>query len=103
SLSGTELTIELKQDFEFFRAKLREDASTAILAPLLQAHFGQPVRIRFPNDAETVGSGPTSLAESVYASAPVQSGESRSSESTVGRAKKINHIIALFEGSLVED
>jgi DNA polymerase III subunit gamma/tau len=108
-VTDTELVIRLKQDFRFFREKLAESSSQAILKPFVEKAFGKPLKVQ---------TGPTGPASPVVAAqpkmqplstpqapAPLASSDAPKVFGPVvdDRSKKINHIVAMFDGAVVDD
>jgi len=92
------IVVKLKQDFQFFREKLREPASQAVLEPLISQTFGRSLTIRFPGE-RLISAGSINHTSP----SPVARPELDPVVESAKKSKKINHIIALFDGTIVEN
>jgi DNA polymerase-3 subunit gamma/tau len=101
SLNRQSVTIKLKQDFLFFREKVREAHSQAIIDPIFRQVFGFAPTLRF--EGESLVENAVSRPSPVVASPAAEPVSSRSGGESDTKIKKINHIIALFEGAIVEN
>lgn len=99
STDSQSLVIRLKQDFQFFREKIKEPKSQELLQPIIERVFGRRYAIRFAGDSSEPQT-PSPGAISTDITPIARRAEQRSSDTGV---KKINHIIALFEGAIVEN
>ncbi len=105
-----DLVIRLKQDFRFFREKLAESASQALLAPLVEKAFGKPLKVQTGVSAPTVAppTAPTPKPSIAQSPAPITTAVASDAPKVFApvsddRSKKINHIVAMFDGAVVED
>ncbi len=103
-----EVFIRLKQDFRFFREKLAEAASQAVLAPLVEKAFGKPLKVQTGTPATVQPAVAPTPKPAAVVSAPVvppkpTEGPKIFAPVADDRSKKINHIVAMFDGALVED
>lgn len=105
-----DIVIRLKQDFRFFREKLAEATSQALLAPLVEKAFGKPLKVQ--TGASNPTAAPPTVAspkpDVVHSPPPVVAAVSSDTPKVFApvsddRSKKINHIVAMFDGALVED
>lgn len=106
------IEIRLKQDFRFFREKLAEASSQAFLGPLVEKAFGKPLRVHTGQDNPSASPSTTSqkqVEKPVVTSASVLTNVVSSDVPKVfapvkdDRVKKINHIVAMFDGAVVEE
>lgn len=106
------ILIRLKQDFKFFRDKLKEDAHKALISQLLQEQFGQTLVLGFADESapqvqevspaasvavdqpQSQTQNPTMAAPTVQHAAPVL-------QDIPSHSQKINEIVALFEGKVI--
>ncbi len=93
-VSGELVTIRLKQDFQFFREKLREPASVDILNDAFDRCFKRRLRILFDGETDPIG---TPGSTGVTLAMPMQPVVVDS------KMRKLNHIIAMFDGAIVEN
>ncbi len=106
SVSPTEVVVKLKQDFKFFRDKLREDLHQELMSQLLQGAFGRSLRLSFGDEAH-----PSQAAPAV--AVPMSHGDDVSSVATEAapaplfvpvssggdaQVMKLNQIVAMFDG-----
>ncbi len=89
------LQISLKQDFKFFREKLKEESNKIVIHGILREVFGQPLTLQIGGaPTETKAAGNQEETQSISNSTPLP-------KKDTPQAMKINHIIQLFEGTLV--
>ncbi len=93
------LVIRLKQDFQFFREKIKESQSQEVLQPIIERVFGRRYAIRFSGDSSLPQPVPIGGLSS---DAPPVARLTENHSADIG-VKKINHIISLFEGAIVEN
>ena len=79
--TDTQVWVLLKQDFKFFREKIKESKNKEILTAVLHESTGERLEICIGDGAEVTGS-------------QSQSGESKT-------AKKLNEIIDIFDGKII--
>ena len=99
-----DIVIRLKQDFRFFREKLAEATSQALLAPLVEKAFGKPLKVQTGASTPTVASPKPDVS---HTPAPVVAAVSSDAPKVFApvsddRSQKINHIVAMFDGAVVE-
>jgi DNA polymerase III subunit gamma/tau len=108
-VTDTELIIRLKQDFRFFREKLAESASQTILAPFVEKAFGKPLKVQTGETSAVPKPTPSAPVAAVAPKAvPAQAPPTSDGPKVFGpvaddRSKKINHIVAMFDGAVVDD
>jgi DNA polymerase-3 subunit gamma/tau len=89
------IKIALKQDFKFFREKLKEASNQQVIQDTLHLVFGQPLSLQLstaePTPAQTT---PTEISYSAPETKVIPQNENP-------QAMKINHIIQLFDGTLI--
>ncbi len=117
-IQNNELHIKLRQDFKFFRDKLTESHSKALINQLLSEVFGKPLSLSFGQaaqqseapQAQPIQSAPVMPQAMPVAAAPAPAPVAAQSElirpasapqQQLSGSQKINHIVALFEGKIV--
>lgn len=114
---GEVLELHLKQNFKFFRVKITENNNKALINRIASEIYGQPVTIALSGEAAIPVSKSIVSAPSINRDLPTQNTSSSQSESIAdapveiappepidindGKAKKINQIIQIFDGSIV--
>lgn len=96
-ISETSIAIKLKQDFQFFRDKLQDSANKVLLEALLKEVFGKPLSLSF-SKLETSPVQQSSDSEMKVDTSPAQP----LVISQKGQSQKINQIVAMFEGTIVQ-
>ncbi len=90
TMSDTAITVALIQDIKFFREKLKENDNQIYLANLTEEVFGKKYSVSVgEGSAPSTGSGAAVVAPVVVSV-------------NTDQPKKINQIIAMFEGTLVD-
>jgi hypothetical protein len=89
--SPSTVTIALKQDFLFFREKIKEEKNRLWLSEVIQKVYGQLLKVQLRENAEPEAT----QSESGQTTAPKQS------STDLQREERINRIVALFEGTVV--
>jgi len=111
------LSLQLRQDFKFFRDKLTEPANKTFLETLIKEVTGKTLQFTFgngpasPQHSPSPQSGRASVVDETIASGPTHSGVAPSNPSQEvtssftsnepGTAQKINHIVGMFEGTVL--
>jgi len=91
-VNGKDVTLRLKQDFKFFRDKLKEQSNKSFIEQCLTQITGNPCTLWLEGDQKPTDSRHSSV-----------NGTSESSTPQEKRApsKKINDIVAMFEGTVL--
>ncbi len=90
--TASTVTIGLKQDFQFFREKIKEEKNRLWLSDIIQKVYGQNLKVQLKENEES------SLTPSSDSS---QISSSKTVSSDHQREERINRIVALFEGTVV--
>jgi len=92
--SNTSITIALKQDFQFFREKIKEEKNRQWLSGIIQKVYGQSLQVHLK---ETGGS----QTQEGQTFGTVQEDKPATASGDAQREERINRIVALFEGTIV--
>jgi DNA polymerase III gamma/tau subunit len=107
SLTETALNVALKQDFKFFREKLKEPSNQEALRATIRELFGKSLQLAIPGEplgAEEQKNAPVQEAPQPSRPNPGADGTlvAQGASADASQSKKINQIVAMFEGTLVE-
>ncbi len=94
-MTDTEVHVKLKQDIKFFREKLKESENQKLIETVMSEVFGKPLKLSLPGSDTTVPTVPSESPIEFENSVPVIQ------EEPAEKSKKINQIIAMFDGTLV--
>lgn len=89
------IKIALKQDFKFFREKLKEASNQQVIQDTLHLVFGHPLSLQLSAVEPALAQAtPTEISDSAPETKVIPQKENP-------QAMKINHIIQLFDGTLI--
>lgn len=94
-ITDTDVHIKLKQDIKFFREKLKESENQKLIETVMSEVFGKPLRVCLPGSDAGAPTVPSVSLVEFENSLPVMQ------EEPAKKSKKINQIIAMFDGTLV--
>lgn len=83
-------SLSLKQDFKFFKEKLKEEANQILIQTTCQQIWGYPIQIQYEKESF-----------SFEKASPVEKIEHPFKKPTLSKSTAINHIVALFDGTIM--
>lgn len=106
------LQIKLKQDFKFFREKLNEEESQKIIQEAIQNTYQKPLKFTLSLTTPSATNSSLRASENPQKS-PINANKQRSNPpaqdpiqtsqpQTPSNTKKLNQIIAMFDGAIIE-
>ncbi len=91
-VSDTSITVALKQDFKFFREKLKEQGNKDVLHKMIEKYFGKRLNFFLPGE----DGAPQAPGQTVQDRAPQSAFSTPANDN-----QRINEIVTMFEGSIV--